>query len=101
MINFVKLKVGSKIEDIYTFMRKIIEKNEFDIDLVDNMLKQYQSINRLEDTELKILQVMMDYPFKLWKIANSYLNSGKTGYALKNREKLDKFIMMEDKMIFN
>lgn len=100
LINYIKVKVDNQIDDLYSFMKKIIEKNNYKPGLAEEMLRQYEKNNPLDATEEKALRVLVNYPHRMWKVANNYFNSSKSGYSLKNQEKLSKYISMEEKIAF-
>lgn len=87
--NFDKCRVGVQVGDLYNFMRKILEKNKWDIELGKDMIRTYNEINVLNDDELENLLLRFIYPEKFWKIANHYFNSNKAWTPVKNIEKLE------------
>lgn len=87
--NFDRCKVGIQVSDLYNFMRKILEKNNWDISLGKDMIKHYHSIKPLSNNELENLLIRFIYPEKFWKIANHYYNSNKAWTPIKNIEKLE------------
>ncbi|WP_180272764.1 CotS family spore coat protein [Konateibacter massiliensis] len=87
--NFDKCRIGPQISDLYNFMRKILEKNNWEISLGREMLEAYHEIKRLSTDELENLLIRFIYPEKFWKIANHYYNSNKAWTPVKNIEKLE------------
>lgn len=87
--NFDKCRVGVQIGDLYHFMRKILEKNNWDINLGKAMIHTYNEIRVLNDDEVENLLIRFIYPEKFWKIANHYYNSNKAWTPIKNIEKLE------------
>ncbi|PXV91080.1 CotS family spore coat protein [Lachnotalea glycerini] len=87
--NFDKCRVGIQVTDLYNFMRKILEKNNWDIDLGKNMLNTYDEVRHLSKNEIENLLIRFIYPEKFWKIANHYYNSNKAWTPVKNIEKLE------------
>ncbi|KAB1435874.1 CotS family spore coat protein [Candidatus Galacturonibacter soehngenii] len=86
--NFDKCKIGVQVSDLYNFMRKILEKNNWDINLGKEMIDTYHEIKNLNSDELENLLIRFIYPEKFWKIANHYYNSNKAWTPVKNIEKL-------------
>lgn len=77
-----------RLWDLYKFMRKILEKYDWEIKLGYLMLKEYDKVNTLSQTDIQLLGAMFSYPEKYWKILNSYYNSNKVWISSKNMEKL-------------
>ena len=80
---------GIPVTDLYDFLRKIMEKNQWDIGLGHKMLEAYSRILPLSKEELEYLAVCIAYPEKFWKIANSYYRSSKAWLSSKDLEKLE------------
>lgn len=87
--NFDKFKVNIQVEDLYYFLRKVMEKNGWKERLGDNMLNAYSAIHPLSAEEIEYLKIRLAYPEKFWKIANSYYHSNKAWISVKNVEKLN------------
>lgn len=86
--NFEKVHLQLQVEDLYDFLRKIMEKNNWNEEYFRIVVDSYQEKRMLSDLERKILYVNMKYPEKFWKIINYYFNSKKTWISGKNIEKL-------------
>ena len=86
--NFDKVGVGLQVFDLYHFLRKALEKNDWDIDYGSMLIEQYNQTKELSLDELKVLYVMLLYPEKFWKITNFYYNSKKTWVPQRNIQKL-------------
>lgn len=87
-MNFEKSYLGIQVMDLYHFMRKVLEKNDWDIDLGSMILDTYESLVPLSKEELKLLHILFLYPEKFWKIANFYYNSKKSWVPQRNIQKL-------------
>ena len=99
--NFEKVKRDIQMEDLYYFLRKVMEKNGWKVRVGDGMLNAYSAILPLTEEELTYLKVRLIYPEKFWKIANAYYNTNKAWVAVKNMEKLQTAIRQEkDKKYF-
>ena len=92
--NFDHFHWGLQIEDLSHFMRKILEKHQWDIEFGREMIASYQTVRKLSQGELKNLMLLLSYPWKYWKIANFYANSNKVWISPKNVEKLKKTIAL-------
>ena len=87
--NFEKFKRDVQVEDLYYFLRKVMEKHGWRERLGDNMLNAYSAIRPLTDSEMEYLKIRLIYPEKFWKIANSYYHSNKAWISTKSIEKLE------------
>ena len=90
--NMDKCRIDCQIWDLYQFMRKILEKYNWDIDLAFKMLDEYDKVKPIEDGELKVLSVLFTFPEKFWKITNYYYNMNKAWVPPKSIEKLESCI---------
>lgn len=95
-VNMMKINYAPQIQDLYDFLRKIMEKNNWDIDLGNKILEAYENNRRIDSRERGILKAMLCYPEKFWKIINYYYNSNKAWYSEKNEDKLKQFQKQED-----
>lgn len=86
--NFEKAYVGIQIMDLYHFMRKVMEKNDWDLDLGSMILDTYSTILPVDREEQKLLYVLLLYPEKFWKITNFYYNGKKSWVPQRNIQKL-------------
>ncbi len=87
--NMEKCRVDSQVFDLYQFMRKILEKYNWDIDLAYKMLNEYDRIKRISDEDIGIMSVLFAFPEKFWKIVNHYYNMNKAWVSPKSIEKLN------------
>lgn len=87
--NFEKSYVGIQISDLYQFIRKVMEKNNWDILYGSNIIEAYDKIQPISKKELKILYVLLLYPEKFWKITNYYFNGKKAWISGRNIQKLN------------
>lgn len=107
IINFESCNLNTQLWDLSNYMRKILEKNSWDIFLGDIMLSEYTEHRNLNSNELKLLGAIMLFPYKYWKIANHYKNTNKPWLVPRDMEKLQSLIMQEEnrkkylKLIFN
>ena len=77
-------------------MRKVMEKNNWDIMLSNLILEEYLGNNSLSDNELKLLYILMLYPEKFWKITNYYYNGKKSWISGRTIQKLTCIQQQED-----
>ena len=87
--NFDKVAKGCQIVDLYHFIRKAMEKNEWDEQLGIKMIDEYTKSIDMSEDEMKLLEVMLIFPEKFWKIANQYYNKRKVWVSGKNLQKIN------------
>ncbi len=90
LINFEKCASDSPVRDLYLFMRKLLEKNNWAEKIGFELVSSYDKIRPMEKEEYRQLYYRLAYPEKFWKIVNFYYNSGKAWIPGKNLEKLSK-----------
>ena len=99
VINFEKCSINVQINDLYQFMRKILEKQNYDLRLGSRMLRSYEEKKPLTVEEREYLGIRMGYPEKFWKLANYYYNTNKAWIPGKHMEKLEKFLGQQEKRV--
>lgn len=87
--NFDHFHEDVQVSDLYYFLRKTMEKHQWDEKLGSKMLEVYSSVKTLSKEELEYLAICLAYPEKFWKAANSYYRSSKAWMPVKNFEKLE------------
>ncbi len=98
---FEHFYIGLQMDDFYYFLRKIMEKNQWNIQLGHRMLDQYHRILPFTDEQLEYLAIRITYPEKFWKLANTYNRSSKAWISAKTIEKLDIAVRQtEEKKLF-
>lgn len=95
MVNMLKVNYAPAVQDLYDFLRKVMEKNNWDIPLGKTLLEAYSNIRPLSVREFEVLKAILSYPEKFWKIINYYYNSNKAWYSEKNEDKLKQFRKQE------
>lgn len=96
VLNFEKATYDIQVSDLGNFMRKILEKHNWNMGLGMDMLSAYHKIRALSQQEMRQLYIRLAYPEKFWKIANHYFNTSKAWVCGRNLEKLDKFISQNE-----
>lgn len=86
-----------QIRDLANFIRKMMEKNNWDVELGRGLIKEYNEIHCLKEQEKKYLYFFLAYPEKFWKLANHYNSAHKAWLSERNVEKLEKVILQEEK----
>ena len=95
LINFEKCVRDNPVRDLYLFMRKLLEKNNWSLTLGDTLLCAYNEEKTLSENDYMQLYYRFAYPEKFWKIVNFYYNSGKAWIPGRNMEKLEKLLAQE------
>lgn len=107
IVHFDGFSYQLRVSDLANFMRKMMEKNNWNIGLGMDFIQAYDRVHKLSGQELRYLYLYMAYPEKFWKIANHYYNAHKAWVSGRNIEKLEKFIRQEEEreqfleMLFN
>ncbi len=95
VIGFQKWNYEKQSADLYRYMRKILEKNDWNMQLFEQMLQWYQDVRPLPEEEKQDLCLRLCYPWKNWKLANYYMQSSKTMPPGKNMEKMVKILRQQ------
>ena len=95
VVNFDRYKNECQISDLYQFIRKVMEKYNWENSVFYRLLDEYDRICPLSDEEMGLLMVLLSYPEKFWKVSNRYMNSRKCWISPANLEKLSKLITDE------
>lgn len=96
IVNFEHMDYNLQIMDFYLFLRKIMEKYNWERRLGFAMMEEYERERKLEEGEREILFAMLSYPEKFWKIVNHYYNGNKAWISQKDVEKLTNVIRQEE-----
>jgi len=86
-----------QIRDLANFVRKMMEKNNWDAELGMALIQAYSDIHELKKEEKEYLYLSLAYPEKFWKLANHYNSSPKSWLSERNIGKLEKVILQEEK----
>ena len=97
VIDFENAGTGIQIKDLYFYIRKILEKHDWNVELGRKIVKSYNDIKRISDDEKQIMKVMLMYPEKFWKVLNQYYNSSKSQLFERNVLKMNKVYEQQDK----
>lgn len=95
--NFEKCSYGVQISDLYQFMRKIMEKQDWSEQTGRRILEVYEKESRMGECERSYLYVRLFYPEKFWKLVNQYYNHNKAWTPEKSTEKLKTLIRQQEK----
>lgn len=90
--NFEHAQINLQVVDLYYFLRKVMEKHHWNVELGDKILNCYQKYLPFKEGELRFISICLAYPEKFWKTANSYYRSRKVWIPVKSLEKLEMVI---------
>jgi len=96
ILQFEKFVPDLPCRDLYLFMRKLSEKNNWDCTIGKEILKTYEKERELSIIERISMVYRFAYPEKFWKIVNYYFNSKKSFMPEKNMEKFVKVLEQEE-----
>lgn len=96
LVDFKNAVIDVQITDLYDFIRKVMEKYNWDVTLGNELIEAYNNEKPIDTAERRLLYIMLKYPEKFWKIANKYFNSNKAWIPEKNMEKLRMVVEQAD-----
>lgn len=94
-VNFEHFMVDNQLVDLYAFLRKAMEKNEYQPELLFLLIGAYDKQLPLEKEDYIFLYYLLWYPEKFWKISNQYNNMNKAWIPPKTFEKLQTVIRQD------
>ena len=94
-VNFDRFHVGYQLIDLYQFIRKVMEKNNYNFDMAVKIIEEYDRILPLTREDYRYIYILYSYPEKFWKVSNRYMNSRKCWISPAKLEKLSKLITDE------
>lgn len=97
--SFERAEIGLQVEDLYGFLRKVMEKNGWKWELGSMLISSYQKERKMEEAEKKILYILLLYPQKYWKLVNFYYNGRKSWLPARNLEKLMRIRGQEEERV--
>lgn len=95
IVNFEGFSYQAQISDLGNFMRKMLEKNNWNTGLGMDFICAYDKVRKISKAEQEYLYLYLAYPEKFWKIANHYYNAHKAWLSGRNIEKLEKLSKQE------
>lgn len=95
--NFEKCHNDCQIVDLYQFLRKVMEKHDWDAGVAYRLVDEYDKLKPIEDADLCLLVTLLSFPEKFWKIINQYYNAGKAWVPAKNIDKLKTVIAQNER----
>ena len=99
IVNFENFGIRWCILDVANFLRKMLEKNDWEINVGAEIIDAYRKKRPLTEADWEKLYALLLFPEKFWKITNHYMNSRKTWISQRDIEKLKKVIEQEEKRL--
>jgi len=93
---FNRMHLGPQMEDLYHFLRKVMEKHNWDERLGLEILSVYERVIPISRLDRQILYDLFLYPEKYWKQLNFYYNANKAWVPAKSTEKVRKLEAQQD-----
>lgn len=88
VIEYNRMHLGIQASDLYRFMRKVMEKHGWNVELGMSMLDSYERVLPMDHKERACLYYLFLYPEKYWKQLNFYFNANKAWIPGRNIDKL-------------
>lgn len=82
--------------DLANFIRKMLEKNEWNETIGRELIAEYNRYHSMETEEYRLLYGLLLFPEKFWKVTNHYMNSRKTWISGREIDKLKKVMEQEE-----
>lgn len=95
-VNFQRWEINVQVNDMAVFLRKIMEKQNWNEFLAGRMLEAYEQERPLSKEERIYLALCLSYPEKVWKLAHHYYHTNKAWIPEKSTEKLERFLEQEE-----
>lgn len=99
MVHFEKFVFHWSVLDVANFLRKMLEKNEWNETTGKELLLEYHRYRPIEKQEARLLYGLLMFPEKFWKVTNHYMNSRKTWISGREIDKLKKVIAQEEQRL--
>lgn len=93
---FGRWKYDLQITDLYHFLRKMMEKHNWNVGMARRILAAYHHIRPITKGEWENLKIRFSYPEKYWKLANYYYTHNKAWISEKNTEKMKTVIRQKE-----
>lgn len=95
-IHFEHFFYGYPILDLYYFLRKVLEKNNYLFSCCETALKAYDKELPLSDADKQCLYGLLLFPEKFWKISNQYMGHKKHWVSPRYIDKLQEFVLCKE-----
>ncbi|MCY6958738.1 CotS family spore coat protein [Clostridium brassicae] len=71
-IDFDYSIIDLKVHDLCNFINKVGKKTGYDIEKAENIIKNYNMVNKLDKNELEVLYGMLVFPYDFYDISKNY-----------------------------
>lgn len=96
IVNFENVIFSWPMLDLAQYMRKMLEKNKWEVALGNRLVESYGRVRPMRQEEYVQLYGLLLFPEKFWKVTNHYMNSRKSWISEKDIEKLKTVIEQEN-----
>ena len=97
LVNFSRFEINVQMNDVSQFLRKIMEKHNWNGGLAERMLTAYERERPLPGEERAYLAASLCYPEKAWKLVHHYYHTNKAWVPEKSAEKLQVFLAQNER----
>ena len=97
LVGLERFTYDLQVRDLANFVRKMMEKNEWDAALGIKLINAYEKERPLNQQEKECLYLFLAYPEKFWKVSSHYNHANKSWLSERDVEKLEKLILQEEK----
>lgn len=97
VVDFSHMGWGVPLSDLYLYLRKNMEKQNWRFPLGKEMLEIYERLCPMGEDGRRYLYARLAYPEKFWKQVNSYYNRRKSWIPVRNLEKLRTLEVQKEK----
>lgn len=95
IVNFENLCCNASVVDLANFIRKMMEKNNWESRLGIRLVQAYDRKRPLSESERQLLYILLLFPEKFWKISNHYSNTHKAWVSQRDIDKLNHMVEIE------
>ena len=92
-----RFHLGNQISDFYLFLRKCMEKQAWNWQMAEDLMRLYRRCCPVSGENMQLLYCLFLFPEKYWKQLNFYVQSNKAWMPEKNIVKLKNLINQEEK----
>ena len=96
VVHFDNLGGDDVVADLALYMRKLLEKNQYQERMFQDILAEFEAFYPLTESERRQLYLRLAYPSRFLKIANHYATTRKNHIILRDLEKLDRLVKQEE-----
>lgn len=82
LIDFDSLKFDLPVIDLWRFFRRIMSRDQWDLQLSKELLNTYTQVRTLDSTDYQLLAILLRFPEKIWRILHKYYEKrGRNGWS--------------------